>query len=80
MVRSLIDTYRHVGWLPDCRMSLSKGFTQVGLLDKRSPMSLLTRKQGGSNADVVLADAYLKGIGHGINARTPTKPQPPTTY
>jgi len=29
MARSLIDTYRHVGWLPDCRMSLSKGFTQV---------------------------------------------------
>jgi putative alpha-1,2-mannosidase len=29
MVRSLIDTYRHLGWLPDCRMSLSKGFTQV---------------------------------------------------
>lgn len=80
MIRSLIDTYRHVGWLPDCRMSLSKGFTQVGLLDKRSPMSLLTRKQGGSNADVVLADAYLKGIGYGINVRTPTKPQPPTTY
>ena len=30
MIKSLIDTYRHVGWLPDCRMSLSKGFTQVG--------------------------------------------------
>ncbi|KAL2166173.1 hypothetical protein VTG60DRAFT_3156 [Thermothelomyces hinnuleus] len=30
MVRSLIDTYRHVGWLPDCRMSLSKGYTQGG--------------------------------------------------
>ena len=45
MARSLIDTYQHVGWLPDCRMSLSKGFTQ-----------------GGSNADVVLVDAYLKSI------------------
>lgn len=43
MLRSLIDIYRHEGWLPDCRMSLCKGFTQ-----------------GGSNADVVLADAYLK--------------------
>jgi putative alpha-1,2-mannosidase len=29
MVRSLIDTYQHLGWLPDCRMSLNKGYTQV---------------------------------------------------
>lgn len=43
MMRSLIDIYRHEGWLPDCRMSLCKGFTQ-----------------GGSNADIVLADSYLK--------------------
>ncbi|EOD50291.1 putative alpha- -mannosidase family protein [Neofusicoccum parvum UCRNP2] len=50
MVRSLIDTYRHVGWLPDCRMSLNKGYTQ-----------------GGSNADVVLADTYLKGLTDGID-------------
>ncbi|KAK3390072.1 glycoside hydrolase family 92 protein [Podospora didyma] len=50
MVRSLIDTYRHVGWLPDCRMSLNKGYTQ-----------------GGSNADNVLADVYLKGIRDGID-------------
>ena len=45
MVRSLIDTYKHLGWLPDCRMSLCKGFTQ-----------------GGSNADVVLTDAYVKKL------------------
>ena len=45
MIRSLIDIYRHEGKLPDCRMSLCKGFTQ-----------------GGSNADVVLADSYLKNI------------------
>lgn len=45
MVRSLVDIYRHEGWLPDCRMSLDKGYTQ-----------------GGSNADVVLTDSYLKGI------------------
>lgn len=45
MVRSLISTYENDGWLPDCRMSLSRGYTQ-----------------GGSNADNVLADAYLKGI------------------
>ncbi|KAK4234555.1 glycoside hydrolase [Achaetomium macrosporum] len=50
MVRSLIDTYRHLGWLPDCRMSLNKGYTQ-----------------GGSNADVVLADAFVKGLKGGID-------------
>ncbi|TEA13851.1 putative secreted glycosidase [Colletotrichum sidae] len=50
MVRSMIDTYVHLGWLPDCRMSLCKGLTQ-----------------GGSNADNVLADAYLKNITEGIN-------------
>ncbi|KAJ5091805.1 Alpha-1,2-mannosidase [Penicillium alfredii] len=50
MIRSLIDTQRHLGWLPDCRMSLCKGYTQ-----------------GGSNADNVLADAYIKGIRDGIN-------------
>lgn len=50
MVRSLLDTYRHEGKLPDCRMSFSPGFTQ-----------------GGSNADVVLADAYVKGLTGGID-------------
>lgn len=30
MVRSLIDIYRFEGKLPDCRMSLCKGFTQGG--------------------------------------------------
>ncbi|KAK4983680.1 hypothetical protein LTR50_007075 [Elasticomyces elasticus] len=30
MVQSLIDIYRHEGKLPDCRMSLCKGFTQGG--------------------------------------------------
>ncbi|KUL89372.1 hypothetical protein ZTR_04466 [Talaromyces verruculosus] len=45
MIRSLIDIYRHEGYLPDCRMSLCKGFTQ-----------------GGSNADVLIAEAYLKNI------------------
>ncbi|KAK2603606.1 hypothetical protein QQS21_004187 [Conoideocrella luteorostrata] len=50
MVRSLIDVYRHEGKLPDCRMSLCKGFTQ-----------------GGSNADNLLADSYLKGLRDGID-------------
>lgn len=45
MIRSLVDIYRNEGYLPDCRMSLCKGFTQ-----------------GGSNADIVITDAYLKGI------------------
>ncbi|KAN0111029.1 glycoside hydrolase family 92 protein [Hyaloscypha variabilis] len=53
MVRGLIDVYRFEGYLPDCRMSLCKGFTQ-----------------GGSNADVVLADAYLKNITEGVNWTT----------
>ncbi|KAF2665775.1 alpha-1,2-mannosidase-like protein [Microthyrium microscopicum] len=50
MIRSLIDTYVHDGWLPDCRMTFSRGYTQ-----------------GGSNADVILADAYLKGISQYID-------------
>lgn len=49
MIRALIDIYRHEGWLPDCRMTFSKGYTQ-----------------GGSNADVVLADGKLKGLDSSI--------------
>ncbi|KAI1372520.1 glycoside hydrolase family 92 protein [Hypoxylon crocopeplum] len=49
MVNSLLDIYQHEGWLPDCHMSLSNGWTQ-----------------GGSNADVVLVDAYVKNL-TGIN-------------
>jgi predicted alpha-1,2-mannosidase len=45
MVRSLIDTYRHTGWLPDARIAGANGLVQ-----------------GGSNADVVVADALLKGL------------------
>ncbi|KAJ8064826.1 hypothetical protein OCU04_007134 [Sclerotinia nivalis] len=45
MIRSLLDTYKNIGWLPDCRMSLCKGFTQ-----------------GGSNADNVITDAYVKNL------------------
>ncbi|APA07886.1 hypothetical protein sscle_03g026560 [Sclerotinia sclerotiorum 1980 UF-70] len=45
MIRSLLDTYKNIGWLPDCRMSLCKGFTQ-----------------GGSNADNVISDAYVKNL------------------
>jgi putative alpha-1,2-mannosidase len=53
MVRSLIDIYRHEGYLPDCRMSLCKGFTQ-----------------GGSNADTLLVDSWLKGIEDGVDWET----------
>ncbi|PIA91827.1 hypothetical protein CB0940_09764 [Cercospora beticola] len=45
LTRSLLDTYVHLGWLPDCRMQLCKGYSQ-----------------GGSNADVVIGDAYIKNI------------------
>jgi predicted alpha-1,2-mannosidase len=53
MIRSLIDIYRHEGHLPDCRMSLCKGYTQ-----------------GGSNADIVLVDSYLKNISQGVDWAT----------
>ncbi len=46
MVRSLLDTYQHTGWLPDARVAGSNGLTQ-----------------GGSNGDVVIADAVVKHLG-----------------
>ncbi|KAH7156581.1 alpha-1,2-mannosidase, putative subfamily [Dactylonectria macrodidyma] len=49
-VRALIDIWRHTGYLPDCRMSFCKGWTQ-----------------GGSNADVLLADSFIKNITKGID-------------
>ncbi|KAF1849920.1 glycoside hydrolase family 92 protein [Cucurbitaria berberidis CBS 394.84] len=45
LLRSLLDTYKHRGWLPDCMMSTCKGWTQ-----------------GGSDADNVLVDAYVKNL------------------
>jgi predicted alpha-1,2-mannosidase len=45
LVRSLIDIYRHTGWMPDARSGNDNG-----------------RTQGGSNADVVVADAWVKGL------------------
>lgn len=50
MVNSLLDIYQHEGWLPDCHMSLSNGWTQ-----------------GGSNADNVLVDAYVKNLSTSID-------------
>jgi predicted alpha-1,2-mannosidase len=45
LVRSLIDIYRHTGYMPDARSGNDNG-----------------RTQGGSNADVVVADAWVKGL------------------
>jgi predicted alpha-1,2-mannosidase len=46
MVRSLLDTYKHTGWLPDARIAGATG-----------------PSQGGSNCDVLIADAMVKGLG-----------------
>lgn len=51
MVRSLVDTYAHTGWMPDSRIAGANGMTQ-----------------GGSNGDVVVADALAKGVA-GIDYR-----------
>jgi len=45
MVRSLVDIYRHEGWLPDGR---SGGYTG--------------RLQGGTDADMVIVDGFLKQL------------------
>ncbi|KAK8052126.1 hypothetical protein PG993_003511 [Apiospora rasikravindrae] len=49
-IRSLVDIWRHDGFMPDGRSSFSNGVTQ-----------------GGSNADNVLADAYVKGVRGAVN-------------
>lgn len=49
-IRSLIDIWRHDGYLPDARSSNYNG-----------------RTQGGSNADNILADAYVKGVRGSVN-------------
>lgn len=51
MVRSLVDTYAHTGWMPDARIAGANGLTQ-----------------GGSNADVLVADAFVKDL-KGIDYR-----------
>ena len=45
MVRSLIDSYRHTGWLPDARIAGANGMMQ-----------------GGTSADILIADAFVKGL------------------
>ncbi|KAF2856655.1 glycoside hydrolase family 92 protein [Plenodomus tracheiphilus IPT5] len=49
-LRSLIDIWRHDGFMPDARSSNYNG-----------------RVQGGSNADNVLADAFIKNVWGAIN-------------
>ncbi|KAK3214845.1 hypothetical protein GRF29_19g1477834 [Pseudopithomyces chartarum] len=50
MIRSLIDMFKHEGFLPDARSGNYNGLVQ-----------------GGSNADNILADAYVKGLRGKIN-------------
>ena len=45
LINSYLNIYKLLGWLPDCRMQLCKGYSQ-----------------GGSNADNVIADAYVKNL------------------
>ena len=45
MVRSLIDIYRHEGYMPDARSGNDNG-----------------RVQGGSNCDILIADAMVKNL------------------
>jgi predicted alpha-1,2-mannosidase len=45
LIRSLIDIYRHTGYMPDARSGNDNG-----------------RTQGGSNANVVVADAWVKNL------------------
>ncbi len=52
MVRSMVDTYRNTGWLPDARIAGSNGLTQ-----------------GGSNGNVLVADAIVKSL-KGIDYET----------
>jgi predicted alpha-1,2-mannosidase len=52
IIRSLVDIYRHTGYMPDARSGNDNG-----------------RTQGGSNANVVVADAWLKGL-KGIDYET----------
>lgn len=55
IVRTLIDVYRHTGYMPDARVGDDNG-----------------RTQGGSNANVLVADAFVKGV-KGIDYATAFK-------
>jgi len=52
LIRSLIDIYKHTGYMPDARSGNDNG-----------------RTQGGSNANVMVVDAYMKGL-DGIDYNT----------
>ena len=53
IVNSLLNIYKHDGYLPDARSGDCNG-----------------RTQGGSNAEVVIADAFVKGLGRGEGGKT----------
>lgn len=55
MLKSLIDIYKHDGYMPDSRSGNDNG-----------------RVQGGSNCDILIADALVKGI-KGIDYETALK-------
>lgn len=59
------------GFLPDCRMSLDKGYTQgVRQIDSCLTLIVACSSFGlcqGSNADSLLSDSFVKGISHKIN-------------
>ena len=52
ILRSLVDIYRHTGYMPDARVGNDNG-----------------RTQGGSNANVLIADAFVKHL-PGIDYQT----------
>jgi len=69
-IRSLIDIWRHEGYMPDGRSSNYNG-----------------RVQGVSNADNVLADAFVKGVRGAVNwtdgfaaLQKDVEVQPPNNY
>lgn len=50
LIRSMVDIWRHEGWVSDARSSFFNGAVQ-----------------GGSNADNVFADAFVKGVSGKVN-------------
>ncbi|KAK9413346.1 putative Glycoside hydrolase family 92 protein [Seiridium unicorne] len=73
MIRSLIETYHHEGWLPDCHSKLSPSFplhyyVLSPVISEGHGMTFSKGyTQGGSNADVVLGDAFIKGLSDHVN-------------
>lgn len=69
MVRTLIDIYRHLGIYSQTTFD-STFLRLTAMLGKLPDCRMSFCKgysQGGSNADVVIADAFLKGITDGVD-------------